>query len=108
MIRELAAFENALDAVEATESSLRSTLCFDPRTTHGPFTSGYAKTFLIRAPEAEGGEVAGMALWFHNYSTWTSRPGIYLEDLFVREKWRGRGYAGLLVRELGREVVSIK
>merc|ERR1711981_687428 len=101
MIKELAVFEESLDKVEATEQSLLNTLCFDTNSS-GPFTHGYAKTFILVAPE---GEVAGMALWFHNYSTWTSRPGIYLEDLFVRDKYRRRGYASLLLRELGREVV---
>ena len=104
MIKELAVFEESLDKVEATEQSLLNTLCFDTNSS-GPFTHGYAKTFILVAPE---GEVAGMALWFHNYSTWTSRPGIYLEDLFVRDKYRMRGYASLLLRELGREVVRSK
>lgn len=104
MIKELAVFEKALDSVEATVESLTNTLCFDD-SNHGPFASGYAKTFLLIAPE---GEVAAMALWFHNYSTWMSRPGIYLEDLFVREKYRRRGYATVLLKELGKEVVGIK
>ena len=103
MIKELAVFEESLDKVEATEQSLLNTLCFDTNSS-GPFTHGYAKTFILVAPE---GEVAGMALWFHNYSTWTSRPGIYLEDLFVRDKYRRRGYASLLLRELGREVFGL-
>ena len=50
---------------------------------------------------------AGMALFFHNYSTWRAAPGIYLEDLFVREKYRGRGYGTALIAALAREVVSI-
>jgi GNAT superfamily N-acetyltransferase len=104
MIKELAVFEKALDSVEATVESLTNTLCFD-EANRGPFATGYAKTFLLIAPE---GEVAAMALWFHNYSTWTSRPGIYLDDLFVREKYRRRGYATLLLKQLGKEVVEIK
>ena len=104
MIKELAVFEESLDSVQATEESLTNTLCFD-NTSHGPFSSGYAKTFILTAPE---GDVAGMALWFHNYSTWTSKPGIYLEDLFVRQQFRRRGYATLLLKELGNEVKRIK
>jgi len=49
-----------------------------------------------------------MALYFHNYSTWRAKPGIYLEDLFVREKYRRRGYATLLLRELAKDVVRIE
>jgi GNAT superfamily N-acetyltransferase len=44
-----------------------------------------------------------MALYFHNYSTWTSAPGIYLEDLFVRPEYRGKGYGKALLGELARE-----
>ena len=50
---------------------------------------------------------AGMALFFHNYSTWRAAPGVYLEDLFVREKYRGRGYGTALITALARVVVNI-
>jgi len=46
-------------------------------------------------------------LFFHNYSTWRAAPGIYLEDLFVRPKFRRRGYATLLLKELAKEVIRI-
>jgi GNAT superfamily N-acetyltransferase len=113
MIKELAHFENADDAVEATEESLLNTLCLASSgsgdLSSGAFptqATGYAKTLILTAqPE---NEVAGMALYFHNYSTWTSKPGIYLEDLYVRTKFRRRGYASLLLKELAKEVVKIK
>jgi GNAT superfamily N-acetyltransferase len=110
LIKELAHFENADDSVLATESSLSQTLSFAPPSSraeqHSPTqNSGYAKTFLIEA--APEGEVAGMALWFHNYSTWRAKPGIYLEDLYVRPKYRRRGYASLLLKELANEVLRI-
>lgn len=107
MIKELAGFEKSLESVEATEESLAATLSFDA-SANGEFPSkstGYAKTFILVAPE---GEAAAMALWFHNYSTWTSKPGIYLEDLFVRDKYRRRGYATLLLKELAKELQKIK
>jgi GNAT superfamily N-acetyltransferase len=136
MIHELAIFENAADSVLATEASLSLTLSFAPSphrhhneekhstsdthahntkpppdaplqaSAHGQPTqaSGYAKTFILTAPE---GGVAGMALFFHNYSTWRAAPGIYLEDLFVRPQYRRRGYATLLLRELANEVLRI-
>lgn len=50
---------------------------------------------------------AGIALYFHNYSTWRAAPGIWLEDLFVREKYRGRGYGTALITALAREVEKI-
>jgi len=98
MIRELALFEKALDRVEATESSLASTLSFAP-----DFSSGYAKTFLILLDD----KVAGMAMYFNNYSTWLACPGIYLEDLFIKEEYRRKGFAKALLRRLGEEAASI-
>jgi GNAT superfamily N-acetyltransferase len=100
LIHELASYEHALHEVLATEASLRSTLSFpsDP-------TKGYAKTLLITPTGSTG--VAGMALYFHNYSTWRAAPGIYLEDLFMRPEFRGRGYGHALLRELARECVRL-
>jgi GNAT superfamily N-acetyltransferase len=48
-----------------------------------------------------------MALYFHNYSTWTSAPGIYLEDLFVRKEFRGKGYGKALLAELAKECLRL-
>ncbi|KAJ9661478.1 Peroxygenase 1 [Coniosporium apollinis] len=135
LIKELAEYENASDSVEATEASLALTLALAPShhhnshhkndssshghnsnplpdaplssSSHSPPTqsTGYAKTILITAKPED--EVAGMALYFHNYSTWRAKPGIYLEDLFVKPKYRKRGYGTLLLKELAKEVVRI-
>ncbi|KAF2272021.1 acetyltransferase [Westerdykella ornata] len=106
LIHELAAYENATDSVKATEERLENTLSFaDSASSPNPsFTPGYAKTLLLTAPE---GEIAGMALYFYNYSTWTGAPGIYLEDLFVKPEYRKRGYGKGLIRELARETVKV-
>ena len=105
MIKELAHFEESDDHVKATEESLGSTILFadeDSSTTSKP---GYLpRTLILTSPE---GHIAGMALYFHNYSTWRSAPGIYLEDLFVRPEYRRKGYATLLIRELARMVKKI-
>ncbi|KAK6383442.1 Peroxygenase 1 [Exophiala oligosperma] len=92
LIQELASYEKALHEVLATEKSLTDTLSFpDPKAADGSgFTRGYAKTILV-VPSDDTERVAGMALFFHNYSTWTSAPGIYLEDLY-RSRFRG-GFA---------------
>ena len=52
--------------------------------------------------ETDAGESAGFALFFHNFSTWTGKPGIWLEDLFVRPEFRGHGYGKALLVELAR------
>ena len=103
MINELATYEHALHEVQATESSLLSTLSFPDG--NGGFTPGYAKTILL-LPHT--GPPAGMALYFHNYSTWRSAPGIYLEDLFVRPEYRGKGYGTALIRALARECTRLE
>lgn len=91
LIRELADFERLLHEVTATEAQLREGL-------FGPKPSAE----VIMGRVQPGGEVAGFALFFHNYSTFLARPGIYLEDLYVRQQFRGRGYGEELLRHLAR------
>lgn len=93
LIRELAEFERLLHEVVATEQSVREALFGERRV---------AEALLGRAD----GEVAGMALFFHNYSTFSGRPGIYLEDLYVRPRYRGRGYGKALLTHLAGVAVQ--
>jgi GNAT superfamily N-acetyltransferase len=83
LIRELADFEHQLDLVSIKESDLER--------------DGFGTSPKFRALIAEGdGQHAGYALFFGYYSTWVG-PGLYLEDLFVRQQFRGRGIGiGLL------------
>ena len=89
LIRELAEFERLLDEVQATEEQLREQL-FGLRPG--------AEVVIARM----GDEVAGFALFFHNFSTFLAKPGIYLEDLYVRQKFRGQGCGEALLRHLAR------
>lgn len=91
LIRELAEFERLLDQVQATEEQLHQGL-FGPR----------PSAEVIMARLQPSGEIAGFALFFHNFSTFLAKPGIYLEDLYVRQKHRGQGYGEALLRELAR------
>lgn len=86
-IRELAEFEELLDQVVATEEGLRSAL-FGPERV-AEVLVGYV-----------GSEPAGFALFFRSFSTFLGRPGIYLEDLYVREPYRGAGLGKALISEL--------
>jgi GNAT superfamily N-acetyltransferase len=88
-IRDLATYERLHDRVTATEEMLRRTLFGNPR---------FAEVLICE----ESGKPAGFALFFHNYSTFLGQPGIYLEDLFVREEMRGRGYGKALLARLAR------
>ena len=92
-IRGLAEYEKLSHACVATEDELRATL-FGPR----PF----AEVILA---EWEGAP-AGFALFFHNYSTFRARPGIYLEDLYVLPEKRGHGIGKALLTELARVAVE--
>lgn len=120
LINELASYEKALHEVLATEQTLRDTLSFPDATSASGFTPGFAKTLLISRSttagkgmgegqgESEGeSEIAGMALYFHNYSTWRAAPGIFLEDLFVRPAYRGTGFGTALLQALARECVRL-
>ena len=89
LVRELAAYERLLDEVQVTQDDVHRDL-FGPRP--------YAEAVIARFGE----EPVGFALWFHNYSTFAGRPGLYLEDLFVRPAFRGCGYGEALLRHLAR------
>jgi GNAT superfamily N-acetyltransferase len=89
LIRELADYEHAADEVQATEDDLRTHLF------------GASPTAHVVLAEHEG-EVAGFALWYPTFSTWVGRPGIWLEDLFVRPEFRKQGLGLALLQELRR------
>ena len=91
-IRALAAYEKMEDQVIADETLLE-TWIFEKR-----------KAEVLLA--FEGDTPVGFALFFHNFSTWLGRAGIYLEDLFVLPEYRGRGYGKLLLKRLARIAVQ--
>ena len=85
-IRELADYERLLDQVVADEATLRDQL-FEKRRAEVLFA-------------LEDGAEVGFALFFHNFSTFLGRAGLYLEDLYVRPEHRGKGYGKALFRQL--------
>jgi GNAT superfamily N-acetyltransferase len=93
LIRALAEYERLAHEVVATEASLRQAL-FGPR--------AVAEAIIAHA----GAEAVGLAVWFHNYSTFLGRPGLYLEDLFVMPQWRGRGLGRHMLAYLARVAVA--
>ncbi|KAI0188607.1 acetyltransferase [Xylaria flabelliformis] len=113
MIRELADYEHELDAVEATEAKLGATIAFAPDNVESTSTAPNTEPITPTRPSRclilfnEKDEPAGMALYFYNYSTWRSKAGIYLEDLFVRPSERKKGYGKKLLVELAKEVVAM-
>jgi GNAT superfamily N-acetyltransferase len=93
LIKSLAEYERLAHLVVATEADLRESL-------------------FGRQPAAEaaiafvGTRPAGFALWFHNFSTFLGRRGLYLEDLFVLPEWRGRGIGRALLAHLARLAIE--
>lgn len=91
-IRALAAYENMENQVIANEALLETWI----------FEKKRAEVLLA----FEGEKPVGFALFFHNFSTWLGRAGIYLEDLFVLPEYRGKGYGKLLLKRLARIAVQ--
>ncbi|MGA1281447.1 MAG: GNAT family N-acetyltransferase, partial [Candidatus Nanopelagicaceae bacterium] len=82
-------YEKAPEQVEASKEDLLNTIFVkDPRV-------------FCDLVEVDG-QVAGMAIWFLNYSTWQAKHGIYLEDLFIKPEYRGQGYGKALLKHLAK------
>ena len=93
LIKDLAFYEKAPDEVKATEKEILETI-------FAPSPSVFADLIEIE------GQVVAMAIWFLNYSTWQGKHGIYLEDLYVKPEFRGRGYDKALLQHLARICVE--
>jgi GNAT superfamily N-acetyltransferase len=87
LIIELATYEHSADKVESTAEDLRAALCAPE-----PALFGHVAV--------AGGQIVGFALWFVNYSTWSGKHGIYLEDLYVSPAMRGQGTGKALLATL--------
>ena len=91
-IRELADYEKMLDEVVATEELLKEWI----------FEKQKAEVIFV----LDDGKEVGFALFFHNFSTFLGRAGIYLEDLYVRPECRGKGYGKALLKKLAQIAVE--
>lgn len=91
-IRELASYEKMLDEVVATEENLKEWI----------FEKKKAEVIFAIVDDKE----IGFALFFHNFSTFLGRSGIYLEDLYVKPECRGKGYGKAFMKELARVAVE--
>lgn len=93
LVRELAEYEKLSHEVDATEGAIADALFSDP------------PRLYCDIADWEG-EPAGLAVWFLNFSTFRGRPGIYVEDIFVRPAHRGRGIGRALMAQLARRCVA--
>ncbi len=92
-IRELAAFEREPDAVKMTEAQLQEALFGEPRR---------AEALLVET----GAGTVGFAIWHETFNTWTGKPGLYLEDIYVRPEARKQGVGKAIFAHLARLAVS--
>ena len=92
LIIGLAEYEKALDEVKTNKETIGKSL----------FEGDVAKCHVVEID----GEVIGIALWFLNYSTWTGTAGVYLEDLYVKPEFRGKGAGMALMKALAKECVE--
>ena len=93
LIKALAEYERLPDEMVATDERLRRSLFGNPPA---------IEVVLARV----GSQAVGFAVWFQNFSTFLGRPGLYLEDLFVRPEWRGRGIGRALLAHLAQVAVA--
>lgn len=91
-IKELAVYEKMLDLVVATEETLQEWM----------FEKEKAEAIFV----LENGKEVGMALFFHNFSTFVGRGGLYLEDVYVLPEYRGKGYGKALLKKLAQIAVE--
>ncbi|MFC3999676.1 GNAT family N-acetyltransferase [Nocardiopsis sediminis] len=97
LVRDLAEYEKEPESAKATEADFHAAL-------FGEHPAAFAH--IAEHTGDAGPEVVGFALWFRNFSTWTGRHGIYLEDLYIRPEMRGLGYGKALLAELARICVE--
>ncbi len=91
-IKELAEYEKMSDEVIADEKTLE----------HWIFDKQLAEVFFV----LEDGKEVGFALYFHNFSTFVGRAGIYLEDIYVKPEYRGKGYGKAMLKKLASIAVE--
>jgi len=111
-IRELAEYEREPASAQATEADLLRDGFTEPRRFHAliaecsEWTADNEERTTDSVGQIPALAPAGMALYFHNYSTWRGHMGIYLEDLFVRPRYRGRGIGKALLAEVAAIAVA--
>ncbi|SFD33569.1 hypothetical protein SAMN05216321_1172 [Cupriavidus sp. OV038] len=97
LIAALAEYEKLTHLVEATPEKIQTALFGD---------RPHAEAVLVEVETDEGRQAVGFALFFHSFSTFLAKPGLYLEDLFVEPAWRGHGLGKALLRHLAGIAVA--
>ena len=91
-IKEIAKYENMLDEVDANVELIKK----------GVFENKIAEVLFIQ----EDDEEVGFALFFHNFSTFTGKAGLYLEDIFIKEEYRHKGYGKATLKKLAKIAIE--
>jgi len=104
MVCELAEYEKARHEVQSSEVLFTEALFCDEPAVWCSILEHHAGDSPPQ--DDDGWEIAGMAIWFRNFFTWTAKHSIYLDDLYVRERYRGLGYGKALLQHLAQICVE--
>ncbi len=97
LMHEMATFEQLLDTFRATPASLA-------RSFFGPEPAAHC---LVITPDDQPGQLVAYVMWFHNYSSFLDRRGLYLEDVYITPGHRGRGLGGWVLRHLAAQALEL-
>lgn len=97
LMRDMAEFEKLLDQFQATEDSIYQSL----------FTSEPTARALVITPKDEPDHLIAYIFWFHNYSTFKSKRGLYLEDIYIAPEHRGQGLGSFALKYLAKKAVEL-
>ena len=106
MVNDLATHLDSGRDVAATAADIGSALGFSGESAARVASAPHLWCYVVEVVSASGTELAGMAVWFLNYSTWMGSQGIYLEDLIVRAEFRGHGFGTRLLGRLAQECLE--
>lgn len=97
LMRDMAKFEKLLDQFEATNELVHQSLFTDNPTAHA----------LVITPRDQPEHLVAYIFWFHNYSTFRAKRGLYLEDIYIAPEHRGQGLGSLVLKHLAKKAVEL-
>lgn len=98
LMRDMAEFEKMLDQFEATESAIYDNL----------FGTEPAAKALVITPTAQPDHLVAYIFWFHNYSTFKAKRGLYLEDIYISPEHRNQGLGGFVLKSLAKKALELQ
>lgn len=97
LMRDMAEFEKLLDQFQATNELVH----------HSLFTAAPTARALVITPKDQPNHLVAYIFWFHNYSTFKAKRGLYLEDIYIAPEHRGQGLGGFVLRQLAQKAIEL-